>query len=226
MAKCQLSHIGYMYITHFPVYDVACTTIQLYLHAYMCVRHTGATIKCPNEMPVSKGSSAVIWCETGLPDSQNVQITFHFYGRKGECPHAVHVQRALASHSNWMANRNDIEPYTCGLYIQNMQLSDSGDYYCEVIIPSTNITVKSSSLRIEVASPNPVKLPLEIVIPVASVSGLLILILSVILCTPTLLEKTSWVRQSTEFPLCKLKVNMVRATQYNRAPMQSPFNCI
>lgn len=80
-----------------------------------------------------------------------------------------------------MANRSEIEPYTCGLYIQNMQLSDSGDYYCEVGIPSTNITVKSSSLSIEVASPNPVKLPLEIVIPVASVSGLLILILSVML---------------------------------------------
>jgi len=130
-------------------------------------------------MPVSEGSSAVIWCETGLPDSRNVQITFHFYDRKGECPHAV--QQALGSHSSWMANRNDIEPYTCGLYMQNMQLSDSGDYYCEVSIPSTNITVKSSTLNIEVAPPNLVKLPLEIVIPVASVCGLLILVLSVML---------------------------------------------
>ena len=154
--------------------------MHLYLHTHVCVCRTGATIKCPNEMPVSEGSSAVILCETGLPDSRNVQITFHFYDRKEECPHAV-VQRALGSHSNWMAIRNHIEPYTCGLYIQNMQLSDSGDYYCEVSIPSTNITVKSSSLRIEVASPNPVKLTLEIVIPVASVSGLLILVLSVML---------------------------------------------
>jgi len=143
------------------------------------VTPVGATIKCPNEMPVSEGSSAVIWCETGLPDSRNVPITFNFYGRKEECPHAV--QQASGSHSNWMANRNDTEPYTCGLHIQNMQLSDSGDYYCEVSIPSTNITVKSSTLNIEVAPPNLVKLPLEIVIPVASVCGLLILVLSVML---------------------------------------------
>jgi len=151
----------------------------IYTHTCVCTCYTGATIKCPNEMPVSEGSSAVIWCETGLPDSRNVPITFHFYGRKEECPHAV--QQASGGHSNWMANRNDTEPYTCGLHIQNMQLSDSGDYYCEVSIPSTNITVKSSTLNIEVASPNHVQLPLGIAIPVVSVSGLLILILSVML---------------------------------------------
>ena len=159
----------------------------------LCVhtQHTGATLECRNEMPVSEGSSVVIWCETGLPDSRNTEIAFHFYGRRGECPPAV--LQASGGHSNWMANRNESEPYTCGLYIQNMQPSDSGDYYCEVSVPSTNITVKSSSLYIEVASPNPVEVPLEISIPVAAGGGLLILVLSVMLVACFVVRRC-WIR--------------------------------
>ena len=124
-----------------------------------------------------------IWCETGLPDSRVVHTTFTFEGRQGICASSyVHD-----GHSIWRVRRNESEPYTCGLHIENIQPSDSGDYYCEVNLPGTHDTVRSSIVHVEVAStnpnpnPNPNVLILETVIP--SVGGLLILVVPALIIT-------------------------------------------
>ena len=121
-----------------------------------------------------------IWCGTGLLDSRVVQTTFVFGGRKGICASSY-------VHSGWRVSRNESEPYTCGLHIENIQPSDSGEYYCEVNLPGTLDTVRSTIVHVEVAStnpnpnPNPNVLILETVIP--SVGGLLILVIPALIIT-------------------------------------------
>ena len=147
---------------------------------YMSHMHSDVTIECPNKMPVPEGSSVVIWCETGLSDSQLVQVVFKFWGREGTCP-SVHVDDG---HSSWTVKRNESEPYTCGLHIDNIQPSDSGDYYCDVNLPGT-LTVRSNIVHVEVAS-EPTNLGINVpLILETTIPGGIMLILIVLTVTIT-----------------------------------------
>ena len=143
-------------------------------------------------MPVLEDEAVEIWCETGLSDSRVVESSFHFRGRTGPCPsqHNPHPNPnpAFGGYSYWIVTRKAAEPYTCGLLIQNIQPSDSGDYYCEVdvhkvYIIGTPTPVKSRPLHIEVTSPNSTSNPLilEIVIPIAG-AGLVLLVVILVVC--------------------------------------------
>ena len=181
-AQCEIP--SYAYDAH----ACTCTHTHIRTHTCTCLSHihtptfsfTDATIECPNKMPVAEGSSVFIWCGTGLSDSRVVQTTFVFGGRKGICASSY-------VHSGWRVSRNESEPYTCGLHIENIQPSDSGEYYCEVNLPGTLDTVRSTIVHVEVAStnpnpnPNPNVLILETVIP--SVGGLLILVIPALIIT-------------------------------------------
>ena len=118
-----------------------------------------------------------IWCETGLPDSRVVHTTFTFEGRQGICG-SSYVQ---VDHSSWRVIHNESEPYTCGLHIDDIQPSDSGEYYCEVNLPGTLDTVRSSICIVQVEGASNPDVILETVIP--SVGGLLILVVPALLIT-------------------------------------------
>ena len=161
--------------THTHTHDMRAFT-HSYTHTPL-ITHTDAIIECPNEMPVSEGSSVDIWCETGLPDSRVVHTTFTFEGRQGICA-SSYVQ---VDHSSWRVIRNESEPYTCGLHIDDIQPSDSGEYYCEVNLPGTLNTVRSSICIVQVEGASNPDVILETVIP--SVGGLLILVIPALLIT-------------------------------------------
>ena len=80
--------------------------------------------------------------------------------------------------STWIVNRTVDKPYMCTLYIEDIRLPDSGEYYCEVKISSVHSPVISGPLHVEVASENfnSNELVLETTIP----AGALVLILLVI----------------------------------------------
>ena len=141
-------------------------------------------------MPVLEGGAVEIWCETGLSDSRVVDSTFQFRGRTGDCPLEhnpdPNPNPAFDGYSNWILNRKATEPYTCGLFIEIIQPSDSGDYYCEVnvhkaYIMGTTTPVKSSPLHIEVTSSNSTMWILEIVVPAAVAGGVGLVLVVVIL---------------------------------------------
>ena len=129
----------------------------------------------------------LVW--TGLSDSRVVDSTFQFRGHTGSCPLEhnpnPNPNPVFGGYSSWILNRKPTEPYTCGLFIENIQPSDSGDYYCEVnvhkaYIMGTTTPVKSSPLHIEVTSSNSTMWILEIVVP-AAVGGVGLVLLVVIL---------------------------------------------
>ena len=119
----------------------------------------------------------MIWCKTGLSNSLPVQTTFKFLSRSGSC-NSVHNN---SEGSTWIVNRTDHKPHTCTLYIEGIQPSDSGDYFCEVKIRSVSDPVRSGPLHVEVTSENfnfnYNELLMEITIP----AGGLVLILLVVL---------------------------------------------
>ena len=88
----------------------------------------------------------VIYCKTGLLDSHSVQSTFRHLDHEVQC-NSVNVN---SGDSTWVVNRTNHQPYTCTLYIESIQLSDSGDYYCEVSIPGMLNPVVSGPLHVEV----------------------------------------------------------------------------
>ena len=115
-----------------------------------------------------------IWCTTGLSNSLRLQTTFKFSSRNGSC----NSVRVNSGDSTWIVNRTVDKPYTCTLYIEGIRLSDSGEYYCEVKIPSVRNPVISGPLHVEVMASdnfNSNELILEITIP----AGALVLILLV-----------------------------------------------
>ena len=154
--------------------------------------HTVASIDRQNQMPVLEGGTVEIWCETGLSDSRVVDSTFQFRGRSGDCPLEhnpnPNPNPVFGGYSSWILNRKATEPYTCGLFIENIQPSDTGDYYCEVnvhkaYIMGTTTPMKSSPLHIELTSPNSTTWILEIVIPaVAGGVGVVLLIVILVVC--------------------------------------------
>ena len=107
--------------------------------------HTDVSIESPNEMPVSEGSTLVIYCKTGLLDSRSVQSTFRHLDHEVQC-NSVNVN---SGDSTWVVNRTNHQPYTCTLYIESIQPLDSGDYYCDV---GEHNPLQSSPLRVEVAA--------------------------------------------------------------------------
>ena len=92
----------------------------------------------------------------------------------------------FGGYSNWIINRKATEPYTCGLFIENIQPSDTGDYYCAVnvhkaYIMGTTTPVKSGPLHIEVTAPN--STVWIIVIPaVAGGVGVVLLVVILVVC--------------------------------------------
>ena len=117
----------------------------------------------------------VIYCKTGLSNSLGIQLTFQHLDHEEQC-NPVNVDSGV---STWFINHTD---NMCTLYIENIQPSDSGNYFCKVG------PVLSSPLHVEVASgtlPTPTthststKLILFTTIPIVGVvliTGLILLL--------------------------------------------------
>ena len=162
-----------------------------------------------------------IWCKTGLSNSRRLQTTFKFLNRNGSC-NSLHIN---SGDSTWIVNRTVDKPYTCTLYIEDIRLSDSGEYYCEVKIPSVHEPILSGPLYVEVVASenfNSNELILETTIP----AGALVLIVLVIFILVVVVYKLERRRRhlvgreppapaprpvrEEDHPLVQCKINLLR----------------
>ena len=141
----------------------------------------------------------VIYCKTGWSNSLSIQSTFRHLDHKGQCD-PVNVN---SGDSTWVVNRTNHQPYTCTLYIENIQSSDSGYYYCDV---GGHNPVISSPLHVEVTSPTSAtrptsnKLILWTTIPIVGV----VLITGLILVVVYMVYNFTASRHRREGSLCKM----------------------
>ena len=116
-----------------------------------------------------------IWCKTGLSNSRRLQTTFKFLSRNVSC-NSVHSN---SGDNTWIVNRTVNKPYTCTLYIEDIRLSDSGEYYCEVKIASVRNPVISGPLHVEVVASENFNSN-ELILEITILAGALVLILLLI----------------------------------------------
>ena len=153
-----------------------------------------------------------ILCKTGLLNSLRLQITFKFLNRNVSC----HSVRSNSGDSTWIVNRTVDKPYTCTLYIEDIRLKDSGEYYCEVKIASVHEPVLSGPLHIEVVASenfNSNELILETTVP-AGALVLILLIIVVLVVVYNFVVPQRWRRpapapapEEDRHPLVQCKIN-------------------
>ena len=154
-----------------------------------------------------------ILCKTGLSNSRRLQTTFKFLSRNGSC-NSVHIN---SGDSTWILNRTVGKPYTCTLYIEDIRLSDSGEYYCEVKIPSVRNPVISGPLHIEVVASenfNSNELILETTIPAGALVLILLVIVVLVVVVYNFVVPQRWRRpapapapEEDRHPLVQCKIN-------------------
>lgn len=86
------------------------------------------------------GSSVLLTCDSGLDDSQDIQVNFTFtsnYTGSGKKVVTCDQNQTNATHSGtWSVYRSPLPPYDCVLQISSATRADAGEYLCIGLLPT------------------------------------------------------------------------------------------